>query len=90
MKKWRVVSNDLNNAEALFTTGPARAGHFGKWPRRLQLTSLEQLSLVLESKARNRPAHKETDTTVENICSIVGHALCIATCFYSATLRMDR
>jgi hypothetical protein len=25
-----------------------------------------------------------------NICSIVGHALCIAACFYSATLRMDR
>ena len=25
MKKWRVVSNALNNATALFTTGPARA-----------------------------------------------------------------
>jgi len=28
MKKWRVVSNELNNAGVLFTTGPARADRF--------------------------------------------------------------
>jgi putative transposase len=27
-EKWEVVSNDLNNPERLFTTGPARAGRF--------------------------------------------------------------
>jgi hypothetical protein len=44
MKKWRVVSNDLNNPGGLFTTGPARADRLGGRSRRLQLTSLEQLS----------------------------------------------
>jgi hypothetical protein len=29
-KKWGVISNDLNNAEALFTTGPARADRLGR------------------------------------------------------------
>jgi hypothetical protein len=38
------------------------------------LTSLEQLSLVLDSKAKNRPAHKKADTTRRtNVVRIFPH-----------------
>src|SRR5260221_4960644 len=41
---------------------------FGKQSRRLPLTSLEQLFSVLDSKAKNRPAHQKRDTTRDYAC----------------------
>jgi hypothetical protein len=57
MKKWRVVSNDLNNPGGLFTTGPARADRLGGRSRRLQLTSFRTTLLIVRSNARNHDPH---------------------------------
>jgi predicted small integral membrane protein len=51
MKKWRVVSNALNNPEAgLLTIGAARADRLFERSRRLQLTALEQLAEGVSGK----------------------------------------
>ena len=64
MKKSRVVSNPLNNPKAGYShLARLEPTAFERRSRRLQLTALEQLSKMLESKARNRPAHKKADTT---------------------------
>ena len=64
MKKSRVASNALNNPKAGYSQlARLEPTAFERRSRRLQLTALEQLSKVLESKARNRPAHKKADTT---------------------------
>jgi Transposase, Mutator family len=49
--KWGVISNDLNNAEALFTTGPARADRLRRAVSPAQLPSLARLS-QLDAKMR--------------------------------------
>jgi hypothetical protein len=64
MKKWRVVSNDLNNPGGLFTTGPARADRLGGRSRRLQLTSFRTTLLIVRKQCqKSRPTHKKADTT---------------------------
>jgi hypothetical protein len=64
MKKSRVASNALNNPKAGYSQlARLEPTAFWKRSRRLQLTALEQLSLLLDSKAKNRPTHKKADTT---------------------------
>src|SRR5258708_20505351 len=62
MKKSRVVSNALNNPKAGYSQlARLEPTVFWRRSRRLQLTALEQLSLVLDSKAKNDP-HTEKRT----------------------------
>ncbi len=64
MKKWRVASHALNNPQAGYSQlSRLEPTAFGKRSRRSELTACEQLSLLLDNKAENRPAHKKADTT---------------------------
>jgi hypothetical protein len=53
----------LNNATRCSHRARLEPTTFGRWSRRLPLPSLEQLSLILNTKANNRPARRKPDTT---------------------------
>src|SRR5260370_37383949 len=85
MKKSRVVSNALNNPKAGYSQlARLEPTVFWRRSRRIQLTALEQLSLVLDSKAKNDP-HTEKRTLPRTSAPVISGRFHIPTLQHSNT-----